>query len=416
MDLSDFIVDQLRRSRTSDIADQVSSGQLAPNDALLKLAQATGDPEALQKGSALKMLQTSDLNSPDAVENMYKTGQITGEQLLNYKINPMVALKGLVGGDQPSALQQLAAPQDSQVAPAPVAAPDTAAAPAPDTPQAPKMSGVDYNYLTQAKRQFPAAGIMAENMISGVFNPESGKGENDPIYNAALLIARRADPTFTPQSLIGRPQMVKNATSGKMYTDSMNLNSVAGHLYDLHAAAPGLQNGPSIPVNWWRNTATTLLGTGGNKDISQYESILGRAAPELNKFYVGGEGDKEGRAAAGDPFSSSNDPDVIQNNIRTQLGLLKSKAGSLQNEYNTTMGAAANKSIISPMSQALMDDIDGKPLTDAQKKLVNAHRLESNLPMKKWDNSAPNKPQAEQKPQITKEQAIAELRARGKIK
>lgn len=399
MGLVDFIVDQSRRAKTSDIADQVASGQLDQAGALMKYAQATGDPDALKQAGALKALQGIDLGNPNAaVPQLVKAGLLSADQGLTFSTNPNMGLRGLMALNQPDAQN-----------PAPAApAPAATGQPATAQPSAPK--GIDLDYLNRAKQISPLAGTMAENMIAGTFEPESGKGQNDPIYVAAMQIARRVDPSFNPQSLMGRPAMVKNATSGKMYSDSVNMNSVAGHLYDLHAAAPGLQNGNIPMVNSFRNTMTEATGSGGFQPISQYEAILQRAAPELNKFYVGGEGDAAGREHAGDPFHSNLPLPVINNNIQTQLGLLKSKAGALQHEYDTTMGTAGNRQMLSPTARALMDDIDGKPLTKEQQDLVNHHRTESNLPPKTW------KEQQSDKPQITKEDALAELRRRGKIK
>lgn len=329
---------------------------------------------------------------------------ILTNRLTSMATNPIFALSSIPDNNAPSGGAPTAPPTNTATSPgadAPATpawqgmipgsqTPPLAAPPAPPAQAAPAQaspqSGLDLNYMAQAKRVAPVAAQMAEDMIGGTFKQESGKGANDPNYVAALAIAKRVDPTFGAQSLIGRPQMVENSTKGKLYTDATNLNAVAGHLYDLHQAAPGLNNGASPLVNWAENTVANNTGYGSQPKISNYDSILVRAAPELNKYYVGGEGDAQGREDAKKPFASDLPTNVIQTNVKTQLGLLGSKAATNQQQYDSTMGAASNWKVMNPTSQALIADINGKQLTPDQQKLVNAHRAESNLPPKTWGN------------------------------
>lgn len=284
----------------------------------------------------------------------------------------------------PSGAPGATAPMNTPQASPPAAAPSMNAAP-------PQKPGVDYNYLNQVKALSPLAGTMAENMIAGTFNPESGKGENDPNYVAAIAIARRADPSFTPQSLIGRPGMVKNASSGNMYQLATSLNTGMAHLYDLHAMAPLTMNAPasSPAVNWIGKYENEALGGPAYANNSRYSSTLNTAAPEIAKYLGGGVATDTGTAEARGNFSENQPPDVIQKNA-TDLGAkMMAKGGSLQNEYDSTMGNAGSYKVVKPMTEALYADMQGKPLTPDQQQLVNQHRAESNLPPKTWGNQPP---------------------------
>lgn len=244
------------------------------------------------------------------------------------------------------------------------------------------------SYLTSLP---PSIAAHVKAIADGNENLPTGTEAKDPFWRAVSTAVFNYEPTYSASKAILRNQTEKNFTSGKGYTDKVNINSVAGHLYDLHETAPGTgATEDSVPaLNFIGRNVTEGLGLPGTEGISNYRTVLHRAAPELNKFYVGGEGDATGRAKAEDDFSVDLPLNVKQNNIRTQLGLLKSKAGALQNERDRGMSDGGKEKILSPMAQALMNDIDGKPLTPAQKQLVNEHRAESNLPPKTWqDDSA----------------------------
>lgn len=390
------------QSALSTLAQDPNFQQMQPADKMSALTHITGDPALAQKALASLSAPSIDLSNPrQAIQTGVQTGNIAPQEGVQDLMNPVMGMGALAqlnqGGAQPAA---------------PAGTPVAAATPS-ATPQAapPAKTGVDYNYLNQAKQISPVAGLMAENMIAGVFNPESGKGENDPVYNMALQIARRADPTFNPQALIGRPQMVKNSTSGDMYKLETSLNTGMSHLYDLHAMAPLTRNSPgSSPlVNAVGRYENEALGGEPYADSSRYAATLNTAAPEIAKYLGGGAATDTGTAEARGNFSENQPPDVIQKNAADLGAKMMAKGGSLQNEYNAAMGAAGTHKVVQPMTEALYADMQGKPLMPEQQQLVNAHRAESNLPPKTWGKPAAA-PQNRPAPDAA---AIAEARKRG---
>ncbi len=187
--------------------------------------------------------------------------------------------------------------------------------------------GIDTNYLNQVKAINPLAATLAENMIAGTFEPEAGKGQNDPLYVAALAIARRADPTFNAQSMIGRPAMVKNAVAGKMYNDQVNLNSTIGHLYDLNDAINGLND--QAGYGTWENAPGNILAQGlatdKNKGLQQFKQVRDLATEELAKFYGGGTSSDSSRKTAQEAFDENQDPNVLRNQVVKALGMIDSR-------------------------------------------------------------------------------------------
>lgn len=396
-----------KASALATLAQSPDFQQADPSTKMTALTKIIGDPVIAQKALATLSTPTMNTGNPQQfISQGVQTGNIAPADALTALANPNLQLGNLaqLNNSQPQSNQAL---------------PETASPPA-------QKTGINYDYLNKAKQISPAAGTMAENMISGVFNPESGKGENDPLYNAALTIARNVDPTFTPQSLIGRPQMVKNSTSGDMYKLETSLNTGMAHLYDLHEMAPLTMNEPgsSPPINWIGKEENIALGGSPNKNISRYSATLNTAAPEIAKYLGGGGATDTGTAEAKSNFSENQAPDSIQQNARDLGAKMMAKGGSLQNEYSNVMGYAGTHKVVQPLTTALYSDMQGVPLTLNQQQLVNEHRAESNLPSKTWgaDKTASqpvplNIPQP--KPSASKTvdpAAIAEARRRGLIK
>lgn len=411
--LTGFILDQLRRSEGTDIVNQqIQSGAFDPNNPLVQAAQKTGDMSmlpAVQQQSALSQLHTGNQNI-DKVLPFMAPNEVVGAAT-----NPM-----LMGN--PSALGQINGqtqqPEQSPNGPAPLPwqAPSALSQLNQTTlqPANPTKPGLNASYLNTQVPPFYRNQVM--DVISG---GELAKDVSPRDRTLIMNWAHNTDPTFTETIGTQRNKMAGDIASNTPQSQGgqgVQLNSVAGHLYDLHEAADTLGNG-DVPVG--NSIANTLLGLTGSTlkpsgngqqqltSLSNYENILNRASPELNKFYVGGEGDKEGRASAKDAFASNLPSPIIKNNVKSQLGLLNSKATALQTTRDKIMGNASAP-VLNPLSQALVSDIRGEPLTPQQQDMVNQHRAESNLPPKTW--AAP------QQPKVDPAAIQAELRKRGLLK
>ena len=344
--------------------------QMQPSEQMNHAMKLTGDPILASNFVAAMNRGKLDTGNPS---------QFINQSVQSGNLEVPAALTGLSNPNlQLGSLSQLnASPQGTVPAPSSFSS---------QLPQPQQKTGIDYDFLRQAKQLSPAAGTMAENMIAGTFTPEAGRGENDPVYNAALSIARKADPTFTPQSLVGRPWMVKNSTSGDMYKLETSLNTGMQHLYDLHELAPQTGNTKdSMPiVNEVSGKLSSNLMPGGNPGLSRYKSTLTTAAPEIAKYLGGGAATDTGTAEAKSSYDWTLPATTIQQNSRDLGSKMLAKGGALQAEYNQAMGAAATHKVVNPMTEALYADMQGVPLTLQQQQLVNNHRKEANLPPKAW--------------------------------
>lgn len=416
------------RQDANQLAIQKATQAQTPQDMMSALSQIN-DPE-IQKSILANRLAAMTPKyeiTKDAMGNPIAVNSLNPSQSMPVGGNPLAALNAISSDSGSISPQPMASPPSltpqsnlglgSTFTPAPQGGPQqgTPSAALAPPPAAQPRTGIDTAYLNNAKLISPLAASMAESMINGVFKPEQSKGENDPNYVMALQIAKRADPTFNAQSLMGRPAMVANASSGKMYDGETNLNTSLAHLYDLHELAPMTGNSPgsSPALNYIGSHATTMLGTPGAQGISRYNATVATASPEIAKYLSGATGTDTGTAEASAPYSSSLPPDTIQQNAKDMAAKMMAKGGSLQNEYNTTMGAASNHQIVQPLTQALFMDMQGKPLTAQQQQLVNQHRAESNLPPKTWNTSTLT--QAKMPSAPSQADALAELRARGAI-
>lgn len=437
--LTGFIMDELRRSRTSDIADQLQNGQIQPADALVKYAQITGDPTALQQGAQQSAL--ARLNSGNTQVNQILPW-LAPNDVVGTLTNPML-MQG--AGATPTYNQNSAStPQTNPVGtsnPAPAQSNQPVQAGQPN-----RLPGLDYNYLNTAVPPFYRNQVL--DVIQG---GELAKDVSPRDRTLVMNWAHNVDPTFTETKGTMRNKMATDISSNTAQSQggqAQQLNSVAGHLYDLHEASYGLNNTASPMWNSIANKAvggtdSWFPGIGGSpihanqlQGNSRYNEILNRASPELNKFYVGGEGDIKGRELGIDAFRDNLPDDIIRDNVKTQLGMLHSKVTSLQNTRDDIMGSASSP-VVKPVTQALIADINGQPLTKQQQDLVNAHRLESNLPPKTWKitapsgyeamplpqpkssaaaSPAPQTAQQPQKPALDKASALAEAKRRGLTK
>lgn len=359
------------KSNVSALAGNPDFQALSPGDQKLVMAKVAGDPNLLAEGSQQKFMQNLDFsNRPKAVTQLMQF--LSPSDALKTMVDPMS--QGMIGQPSGGAAQP--------ASPAPAGA-------VPSIPNAANGNAAsndtrNWQYL---KNQVPP---FYQNQV--IDYAQGGELPKDVAPKDRTLIANWAhnfDPTFTESIGAQRAAMIKNATSGDMYNMSKTVDTSLGHLYDLHQIAPSLGNGNnSIPAaNWAENLVQGHLEPGGNPSLERYKSSLKTAAPEIAKYLGGGAATDTGTAEASASYDPTLPDSVIQKNA-TDLGAkMMTKAGALQDEYNQTMGAFGRHKILSDQSKALYSDMQGLPLTFSQQQLVNQHRAEANLPLKKWGAS-----------------------------
>jgi hypothetical protein len=371
-----------KASALADASQDPNVQQMQPADQMDHAIKLTGDPT--MAGNFVAAMNRGKLQpGNNFLTQGVQSGNIEPKDALTYLANPNVNTQagfallnnGQANKQTPSSQSENQSPS-SQNGP-----PQSALASSQSSP-----SGINWNIIKNLKVTDPIAGSIAESMVLGTENPETGRGENDPKYVLGLQAANQADPSLKG-NFLNRAAMRKNITSGPLYQTAVNLNTVGGHLYDLNDAAdrlPATNTGGTF-TNGVKNDLNTWFSSGpAAQGIANYNQIAGRSSEEIAKLYGGGTSTDTSRASAADAFSANKAPKIIKSNAQDAVGMAMSKADATQHEYDQGMGNAATAKILSPQTEALFKDIQGKPLTLTEQQWVNQHRAESKLPLKSW--------------------------------
>jgi hypothetical protein len=160
----------------------------------------------------------------------------------------------------------------------------------------------------------------------------------------ALEAAQQADPTYNASTAKVRMQTAEsyapNGTNGKVL---QSISTASGHIADLKEAYDALHNGSFTTANAVGNY---IAGKTSSYDpkvtaaIGKFNTALNAVAPELAKISAGtggqvGEGEINKRR---DAFSPNMSPTEFNSAITEAASLVKSRADSLNEQYQQTMG------------------------------------------------------------------------------
>jgi hypothetical protein len=359
MALADFILDQVRRSRTSDIADQLNSGQVSPSDALMKYAQATGDPTALQAAMQQKKLQGINIdpsNPAGAMGDLVKNGMVTPTDAMKmYADNPFTFGAFNAGNGAPtsalpqgtSPLAQAAGVLQPNQAPAAPTGQDKYNAEMQDTHK-------DWNFDYLNKNVPPAYRNLVTGMLQGQEVPVNLR--NDPKFGAALKIwASNVDPNFSDATYEARKKTLDNFSSGGAESKSAIAGQTAlSHLGNFVKNVNAQGNTSFQPTNAMWNA---IFAANGDPNVLRAKADMGTLASELATFYKGGTPTDAGTKEMLDMLSTNQGKvgtDAMANEVGT---LMKGKIKSMRDQYDTAMGAgASNKRNI--FSKEALDTLD----------------------------------------------------------
>jgi len=153
-------------------------------------------------------------------------------------------------------------------------------------------------------------------------------------WNAAMGWTQLIDPVFKQYKYDARQKMYSGYTSGQQSKEINAINTVLGHVDVLGHAVAALKNG-KIPV---LNAIANALGVQlGKSPVLTFKAIVNRVGPEVTRAYVGTGGEFAERKQNEGDFKPSYSPEQILNNVRITARLLRSKIGSLENQWKNTM-------------------------------------------------------------------------------
>jgi hypothetical protein len=195
---------------------------------------------------------------------------------------------------------------------------------------------------TQFKFNLEAAGVggnqpltpnqqaTKQAILEGRQSAPTGRALSSPYWQTVMGGVYQDDPQWNEQ----RAQLRKDFTVGKHSTEINAINTAMGHVGVLGDAIDALNNGDIKSLNAIGNRLGIEFGTKTGDATAMAKMIVHRVGPELSKAYVGAGGSAGERGADEADFNENLAPHILKNNVTGTVTLLRSKIGSLENQWN----------------------------------------------------------------------------------
>jgi hypothetical protein len=195
---------------------------------------------------------------------------------------------------------------------------------------------------TQFKFNLEAAGVggnqpltpnqqaTKQAILEGRQSAPTGRALSSPYWQTVMGGVYQDDPQWNEQ----RAQLRKDFTVGKHSTEINAINTAMGHVGVLGDAIDALNNGDVKSLNAIGNRLGIEFGTKTGDATAMAKMIVHRVGPELSKAYVGAGGSAGERGADEADFNENLAPHILKNNVTGTVTLLRSKIGSLENQWN----------------------------------------------------------------------------------
>lgn len=180
----------------------------------------------------------------------------------------------------------------------------------------------------------------------------------------------RIDPNFSPNVADNRAKIFQELndpkTVGSLGWRSEAVNNASGHLNHLWDMAPNLPTTDGL-LSYPSNLATTAIARGNNDPVlSEWDSTLNSAAPEVSKF-VSGKAPAEGEIIENRADFSANKGKIgSRAAIKAKMELFRQNIQQMVQDYRNTMKEYAdpNMKFVRPDIEAVIGKITGKNLLD----------------------------------------------------
>ena len=184
----------------------------------------------------------------------------------------------------------------------------------------------------------------------------SGFALKSPYWQKMLQLVAQYDPSFDAVEYNARARARTDATSGKLAQNNNALNTGIGHVWQLAQAVDALHNGNwqsfNALKNWWSEEF-------GGTAPTNFEAIRDRVAPEITKVWRGAGGAKSDIKRDIATLSDAKSPAQLYGALAEIAGLMESKIGANEAQYENIMGPTAGKlQMITPQSQEILKRLD----------------------------------------------------------
>jgi hypothetical protein len=160
-------------------------------------------------------------------------------------------------------------------------------------------------------------------------------GRSNPTNTAIRYWVNALDPQHDDSTFPARNKLMTAFTSGTESHQINSTNTAIGHIGVLGDAIDGLKNGDVKVLNKVANSLGVQVGA---TPQTTFNTIVHRVGPELAAAYIQGGGGEGERGTTAADFDPSLGPDQLKQNVAITAKLLRSKIGSLENQYKQTMG------------------------------------------------------------------------------
>jgi hypothetical protein len=174
---------------------------------------------------------------------------------------------------------------------------------------------------------FGAKGPIIKAISEGRMTLPSSFALKSPYWQDTLNKLALYDPQFSEQ----RAELRKGYTVGAQSKEINAINTALGHVGVLGDSIDALSNGNVQVLNKIANSVGAQVGQTPQTTL---KTIINRVGPELVKAYNGSGGGVGERQAAEEDFSPDKSPAQLQANVAMTAKLLRSKIGSLENQWN----------------------------------------------------------------------------------
>jgi hypothetical protein len=165
----------------------------------------------------------------------------------------------------------------------------------------------------------------------------SGFAVSKPYWQQMLGKLAVYDPKFDLVDASARSKMRASATSGDLSKQMRTLGTAIGHVDHLNSMVDDLHNfdGIATPLNHFKRGMD--MATGQNH-YTNFDTAAPAVAGEVNKLFVGGSGDKDGRHEFREPLNSTRSPSQLHGAMAQMMDLMDSRANEIRQQYQRGMG------------------------------------------------------------------------------
>jgi len=205
---------------------------------------------------------------------------------------------------------------------------------------APASGGVPLLPRSNAQSSNPASPASVKSSLVDVI----GQYKADPATLSRIMIKHpellaqvsAKYPDWDQTTYGAKNKLIAGYTSGSQSKEINAINTAMGHVKVLDDAVEALNNGNVTALNKIGNNLG--INVTGQTAPAVFKLIVHRVGPEISSAYIPGGGGEHERFANEKDFDENLPGQTLHANAAASVKLLRSKVGSLENQYKNTVG------------------------------------------------------------------------------